>query len=90
MDFQKILLKAAYWLVAISIVVIIALTFYGNHLIKQESRKAVTVKEAFDNKTNIKFSDMSITLDDSITKKGVSKPVEAADNTGADKTVRNK
>ncbi len=90
MNIQKIALKIAYWLVAFSILVIIALTFFGRHLVQKESRKSVTVKEAWDNKTNIKFSDMNITLDDSMTKKKSSKPEDASEKANADKAVQNK
>lgn len=90
MNVQKIALKIAYWLVAFSILVIIALTFFGRHLVQKESRKSVTVKEAWDNKTNIKFSDMNITLDDPITKKKSSKPEDASEKANADKAVQNK
>ena len=90
MNFQKIALKIAYLLVAFSILVIIGLTFYGRHMVTKESRKAVTVKNAFDTETKIKFSDMSITIDDSITKKSSSKPEDTTGNPDPDKAVQNK
>jgi hypothetical protein len=42
MEFQKLLIKAAYWLVAISILVIIALTLFSSHLIKKQSKNPTT------------------------------------------------
>ena len=73
MNIHKILLKIAYWLIAISIVIMLGLTFFSRQLVKKQSRKAVTVKEAFDTETKIRFSDMSISIDDTITKKDTEK-----------------
>ncbi len=90
MDFQKIAIKIAYWLIALSIVIVIAFTFFGRRLIQLESKKAITVKEAFDTETKIKFSDMSITLDDSITNKASSKAEETADKPESEKAAQNR
>ena len=37
MEFQKLLIKTAYWLVAISILIIIGLTIFSQHLIKKQA-----------------------------------------------------
>ena len=37
MEFQKLLIKTAYWLVAISILVMIGLTIFSQHLIKKQA-----------------------------------------------------
>lgn len=37
MEFQKLLIKTAYWLVAISILVIIGLTIFSQQLIKKQA-----------------------------------------------------
>lgn len=42
MDFQKLLIKTAYWLIAISILVIIGLTIFSHHLIKKQSNNTTT------------------------------------------------
>jgi hypothetical protein len=90
MDFQKIALKIAYWLVAVCILVIIALTFYGRHIVQKESKKAITVKEAWDTDTKITFSDMSITLDDSITKKTSPKAEDTPEKSESEKAAQNR
>ena len=90
MNFHRILLKIAYWLIAISIVVMLGLTFFTRRLIKQESRRPVTVKEAFDTETKIKFSDMSITIDDTITKKDIEKFGDPTDKVEENKAVQDK
>lgn len=50
MEFQKLLIKTAYWLIAISILVIIGLTIFSHHLIKKQAdnpaAEAVTQSES--------------------------------------------
>lgn len=48
-NFQKILMKIAYWLVAISIVIMLGLTFFSNYLLKKQN--ADTAPEAVSEST---------------------------------------
>ena len=60
MNFQKILLKIAYWLVALSIVVLIGFTFYARHIISEKSQKASVKKTEAEKTSNIQIKGMSI------------------------------
>ncbi|MFC1494482.1 hypothetical protein ACFL6W_04305 [Thermodesulfobacteriota bacterium] len=42
MEFQKLLIKTAYWLVAISILVMIGLTIFSQHLIKKQANNTAS------------------------------------------------
>ena len=90
MSIHRILIKIAYWLVAASILVIIILTFITNRMLKQQStgKKPVTVKEAWDTETKIKFSDMNITIDDSVTSKKSSTDEKAEDTADEEEPIQ--
>lgn len=80
MNFQKILLKIAYWLVAFSIFVLLGLMFFSSHLSKKQAKGIATQNHATqttDTDTNINFSGMSVTIDDKIAKKEVAEIKEA-------------
>lgn len=77
MNWQKTLLKIAYWLVALSIVVLIGFTFYARHIITGESQKAPVKETVTEETTNINFSGMSLTIDDKKAKKEVAEIKEA-------------
>lgn len=95
MNIQRILLKIAYWLVALSIVVLIGFTFYARHIISQQSQGTQNsfVKNAEEEEgTNIKFSGMSLTIDDEKAKKEVEEVKEAIkkdEGTQTDQTDQN-
>ena len=78
MNFQKIILKIAYWLVALSIVVLIGFTFYVRHIITSQPQNAPVKKTETEETTNIKFSGMSLTIDNKKAKKEVEEVKEAA------------
>ncbi len=74
--FHRILLKIAYWLVAVSIVVLIGLTFYTNHYIKKKSLEekgisfeSAPVEEPEDTGTNVSIGGMSVTVESKNNKK---------------------
>lgn len=69
MDIQKILLKIAYWLVALSIVVLIAFYFFARHVMTGPSGNISVRKIEKEEKTNIEFSGMSVSLDNKKAKK---------------------
>ena len=70
MSFHKLLLKISYWLVAISIVVIILLTFFGQRIIKQASEEAAKQDGAVaEETTNVEMSGITIIRDESKVKK---------------------
>lgn len=71
MNFQKIALKIAYWLVALSIVVLIGFTFYAHHVISNQSKNTPVKKVEMEETSNIQFSGMSLTIDNKKTKKEV-------------------
>ena len=79
MTIQKILLKIAYWLVALSILVLIGFTFYARHIISQQSGTQQTSdkKTETEETTNIQFSGMSVTIDNDKAKKQVAEIKEA-------------
>lgn len=56
MKFQNLLMKAAYWLIAISILVIIGLTIFSNHLIKRQANnpttEIITESDSFNNQVS--------------------------------------
>ncbi|GEM_PF-2595223 len=68
MDFrsmQKILMKIATFLVALSIVVIIVLLFFRHQIMNRKSTPAATVQGAMDKETKFDYSGMSLTVDTS-------------------------
>lgn len=77
MNFQRILLKIAYWLVALSIVVLIGLTFYARHVITGQSQKTTEKPAVNDESTKIEFSGMSLTIDNEKAKEDVAEMKEA-------------
>jgi hypothetical protein len=62
---QNNFMKAGYVLVALSIVAIVALLLFRQHILKSKSAPPVTVKEAYEKKTKINYSGMSLTIDTS-------------------------
>ena len=75
-NFHRILLKIAYWLVAISIVVLIGLTFYTNHYIKKNSGnekginfESAPVEKAEDSNSKVNIGGMSVTIESKSDKK---------------------
>ena len=77
MNFQRILLKIAYWLVALSIVVLIGLTFYARRVITGQSQKTAEKPAVSEESTKIEFSGMSLTIDNEKGKKEVAEMKEA-------------
>ena len=80
MNVQRILLKIAYWLVALSILILIGFTFYARHIISSQSQgnQATSVEDGeAEEGTNIKFSGMSLTIDNEKAKKEVAEMKEA-------------
>ncbi|MGD9161402.1 MAG: hypothetical protein PVG39_23510 [Desulfobacteraceae bacterium] len=80
MNFQKIALKIAYWLVAFSILVLIGFTFYARHLISGQSQSTQNIsvkKTETEESTNIEISGMSMTIDNEKAKKEVAELREA-------------
>ena len=71
MNFQKIALKIAYWLVALSILVLIGFTFYARHIISGQSQNATVKKTKTEETSNIQISGMSLSRDDEKAKKEV-------------------
>ncbi len=69
MSIHRVLLKIAYWLVALSIVVLIGLTFFARRVITQQSQPAPVEKTVTEETTSIKFSGMTLTRDDGKSKK---------------------
>ncbi|NLD35840.1 MAG: hypothetical protein GX654_03140 [Desulfatiglans sp.] len=64
-NMQKIFMKIATFLVALSIVVVIALLFFRHQIINRKSKPAVTVQSAMDKETKFNYSGMSLTVDTS-------------------------
>ncbi len=64
-NMQKIFMKIATLLVAISIVVVIALLFFRQRIINTKSAKPVTVEEAYKKETKFDYKGMSLTVDTS-------------------------
>jgi hypothetical protein len=64
-NMQKNFIKAGYVLVALSIVAIVALLLFRQYILKPKSAPPITVKEAYEKKTNFKYSGMSLTIDTS-------------------------
>ena len=80
MNFQKIALKIAYWLVAFSILVLIGFTFFARHIIsgKSQSTQNVSVEKIeTEESTNIEISGMSMTIDNERAKEEVAALREA-------------
>ena len=75
MDIQKILLKIAYWLVALSIVVLLGFTMYARHILSGQSQEsqniAIKKTEKKEEGPNIQFSGMSVTVDNKKAKKEI-------------------
>lgn len=90
MNVQRILLKIAYWLVAISIVVLIAFTFYARHIISQQSQQppTITVKKSHDTdeETNFEYSGMSLKIENNKAKKEVGETGAAVKKDEGNKT----
>lgn len=64
-NMQKTFMKIGYFFVALSIVAVIALLFFRQHILKTKSAPPVTVKEAYEKKTKFNYSGMSLTIDTS-------------------------
>lgn len=62
---QKIFMKIATFLVALSIVVIIALLFFRHQIINRKTAPAETVQSAMDKETKFNYSGMTLTVDTS-------------------------
>jgi peroxiredoxin family protein len=77
MNFQKILLKIAYWLVALSILVLIGFTFYARHVITSQSQNAPVKKTEIEETSNIQVKGMSLSRDDEKAKKEIEELKEA-------------
>ena len=77
MNFQRILLKIAYWLVALSIVVLIGLTFYARRVITGQSQKTTEKPAVTEESSKIEFSGMSLTIDNEKAKKEIAEMKEA-------------
>ena len=75
MDIQKILLKIAYWLVALSIVVLIGFTLYARHILSGQSQESQNISvrktETTEEGTNVQFSGMSVTIDNKKARKEI-------------------
>ena len=71
MKFHKILLKIAYWLVALSILVLLGFTFYARHVISDKSQDDTAKKVEVEETSQIEISGMSLTLDNEKAKKEV-------------------
>lgn len=89
MNWQKILLKIAYWLVALSIVILLGFTFYARHVISGKSQNTPVEKPDTEESTNIEFSGMSLTIDDEKAKKEVAEIKEAIKKDEGEKTDQN-
>lgn len=80
MKIQSILLKIAYWLVALSIVVLIAFTFYARHIISQQSQNNQNIsveKTGTEERSSFDISGMSLKIDNEKAKKEVAELKEA-------------
>ena len=75
MDIQKILLKIAYWLVALSIVVLLGFTMYARHILSGQSQGSQNISirktEKTEEDTNIQFSGMPVSIDNKKAKKEI-------------------
>jgi hypothetical protein len=70
MDFgkmQKIVMKIGYFFIALSILAVIALLFFRNHLLNLQSGPQKTLVNQYNNETKFKYSGMSISVDTSKT-----------------------
>lgn len=70
MDFrkmQKIVMKIGYFFIALSILLVIGLLFFRNHLLNIQSGPPKTLVNQNINDTKIKYSGMSISIDTSKT-----------------------
>ena len=86
MNFQKIALKIAYWLVALSILILIGFTFYARHIISSQSQNTPEKKAETEEISNIKFSGMSLTIDNKKVKKEAEEINEAITKDEGEKT----
>ena len=74
MNFQKIALKIAYWLVAFSILVLIGFTFFARQIISGNSQSTQDVsveKIETEESTNIEIAGMSMKIDNEKAKEEV-------------------
>jgi len=60
MKIHNILLKIGYWLVALSILVIIGLTFFTRRILSEQSQKPAVENTEQEEVTNIKFSGVTV------------------------------
>jgi len=74
MKIQNVLIKIACWLIAISIVVIIALSIYGRHIIKEQFKNSTR-----ETVTKTDSPGDPISGDDTTTKKDAAKSVDVED-----------
>ena len=87
MKIYNVLLKIAYWLVALSIVVLIGLTFYARRVITQQSQPAPVKSTAVvEEESTVKISGMTLTFDSKKPKKEVTENKEVIEKDESNQT----
>ena len=89
MNVHKVLLKIAYWLVALSILILIGLTFYARRVITQQSQPVAVENTVEEETTSIKFSGMTLTRDDGKSKKEATEIKETSKKDEVEQPVQN-
>ena len=78
MNFQKLILKIAYWLVAISILVLLGFTFIARRIISEQPQGDAPANQlVIEETTKIDVHGISVTFDDKKAQKEVAELKEA-------------